>query len=190
MPVRIYPDELIVGNITEKRRGAFLSPETKSRWLTPGGAARRLLTNISHRAARFLTFVLSLLSSRLASQSVLLHFLIAKTRDTFDDRPRMRFAADETQKRQIRNTIMPFWKNKSAHERYLSLLSREERELQDKFAYTAENQFAGGVFLFNADFKKVLNQGLSTVMRAAQDKERDLAEGDPKKDFYKAAWIV
>ncbi len=32
-PIRIYENELLVGTITEKRRGAFLFPETKNAWM-------------------------------------------------------------------------------------------------------------------------------------------------------------
>lgn len=33
IPIRIYENELIVGGITEKRKGAFLFPETKNTWM-------------------------------------------------------------------------------------------------------------------------------------------------------------
>ncbi len=43
MQIEIYENELIVGGITEKRKGAFLVPETNLDGMKPGGKYNRVV---------------------------------------------------------------------------------------------------------------------------------------------------
>jgi len=151
IPIRIYKNELLVGGITENRRGAFLFPETKSRWM---------LEEI----------------------------------DGFESRPTQALKIGSRERRELMKEILPFWRGNSAHDKYLAYLSEENITLQRKVAFASENQFVGGVFLFNPNYGKVVHEGLAAIVHNAEilATNADLSgtNGTQKAEFYEAAAIT
>jgi formate C-acetyltransferase len=151
IPIRIYKNELLVGGITEKRRGAFLFPETKSRWM---------LEEI----------------------------------DSFESRPTQALTIGSRERRELMKKILPFWRGNSAHDKYLAYLSEENITLQRKVAFASENQFVGGVFLFNANYGKVVHEGLDAIVHDAEifSTNADLSgtNGTRNAEFYEAVAIA
>lgn len=181
LPIHIYDNELITGSITEKRKGAFLSPETNIDGMSTGGKfnqpVKKALSKITDSISVFTNKFNKFLGMQLASARMLFEMKL----DNPENRAAQRFKIGAKEKTDLAGTILPYWKKHNAYARYRTYLSKEERKLMDQFSYTAEHAFGGGVFLFHPNIEQTVQKGLNEIIKEA---EKYQATG--KNDFYAA----
>lgn len=168
IPIKIYDDELLVGGITEKRKGAFLSPETNIDGMSTGGKHnqlfKRTLTTITDTSSRLIYRFDKFLGMQLASAKLLFNMKF----DNPENRASQRFLIGTKEKLDLENIIIPYWKGKNAYSLYRTYLSREEKSLMNQFNYLAEHAFGGGVFLFHPNIEKTVQKGLNQIIGEAE----------------------
>lgn len=78
--------------------------------------------------------------------------------------------------RVLEEKVIPYWKGKTAHERYLALLQKETRDViygDDDYGATGlmqDNSNVSSVLNWSGEFGKVLNRGLNGIKAEAQEK--------------------
>ena len=121
LPVRIYDNELIVGGITEKRKGAFLFPETNIDGMTIGGKynqpAKKFIGKIIDTAAGLVDTVDKALGARLSLAKMLLGIKLDNPENRSS--PSQRFQVGDGEKVDLSKTILPYWKKRNAYTRCL-----------------------------------------------------------------------
>lgn len=181
IPINIYDNELIVGGITEKRKGAFLSPETNIEGMSVGGRlnqpVKKVLNYITTSCSKLIYKMDKFLGMQLKSARILFDMKF----DNPENRASHRFIIGKQEKLDLDNTIIPYWKNKNAYSIFRFRLSREEKTLMGEFNYLAEHAFGGGVFLFHPNIEKTVQKGLNPII---SEVEQYQLIGD--KDFYAA----
>ncbi len=179
LPINIYYDELIVGGLTEKRRGAFLSPETSIEGISIGSRVnqpvKRTLAKITNTLAPVVSSLNTFAGMQLSSAWMLFNMKL----DNPTNRSSQRFKIGDEEQGDIQKTIIPYWKKKNAYGHYRKNLSKKELTLMNQYAYTAEHAFGGGVFLFHPNFERAITNGLNSVIREIDD----LNETNPS-EFY------
>ncbi|MDA8226189.1 MAG: glycyl radical protein [Desulfitobacterium hafniense] len=95
----------------------------------------------------------------------------------------------------VKEKVVPYWRGKTAHETYISLLPEETRYL----IYGEDNYGASGLMQDNAninatlnwavDYKKVLEKGFLGIKREAEEKLSTLDLVDPKNHIAKAPFL-
>lgn len=192
LPIRIYDNELIVGGITEKRKGAFLSPETNIDGMTIGGKfnqpAKKFIRKIIDTMAGLVDTVDKALGARLSLAKMLLDMKLDNPENRSS--PSQRFQVGDGEKMDLIGIILPYWKKRNAYTRYRPYLSFEEKKLMNQFAYTAEHAFGGGVFLFHPNIEKAAQIGLNEIIREAEEYRSKISPHLPNAteqiDFYQA----
>jgi pyruvate formate-lyase/glycerol dehydratase family glycyl radical enzyme len=192
IPIRIYENELLVGGITEKRKGAFLSPETSIEGMALGGRlnqpTKKAIAMAVSGTARLVSKVSQVWGKRLSSANLLLSMKL----DNPENRPgpSQRFRIGDIEKVDITRTILPYWKKRNAYTRYRPSLSIEEKKLMSQFAYAAEHAFVGGVFLFHPNIEDTMRKGLNATIRQAEELQSrvptDLPNAAEQIGFYGA----
>jgi pyruvate formate-lyase/glycerol dehydratase family glycyl radical enzyme len=169
IPIYIYDNELLVGGITEKRKGAFLSPETNIDGMSIGGKinqpVKRLLSNITNKSSVFVYKVDKFLGMQLASARLLFDMKF----DNPENRASQRFHVGTEEKLDLANIILPYWKKRNAYSLYRTYLSREEKSQMNQFNYLAEHAFGGGVFLFHPNIENTVQKGLNQIIGEAEE---------------------
>lgn len=180
-PIHIYENELIVGSITEKRRGAFLSPETNIEGMSIGGKlnqpAKRIMEKVTASSSGWVYKLNKFLGMQLASARMLFDMKF----DNPENRAAQPFQVDIQEKMDLKKIILPYWKKKSAFQLYHTYLTKREKSLMNQFAYTAEHAFGGGIFLFHPNIEKTVLKGLNEII-----KEADENQIKTQNDYYKA----
>lgn len=180
-PIHIYENELIVGNITEKRRGAFLSPETNIEGMSLGGKLNQPIKNMMSKVTDASSKTASKLSKYIGMQLASASMLFDMKFDNPENRSSHLFVIDKQEKLDIKNIILPYWKRKSAYPLYRSFLTKREKTLMNQFNYTAEHAFGGGIFLFHPNIEKTVLKGLNSII-----KEADEQLIHTRNDYFKA----
>ncbi len=110
--------------------------------------------------------------------------------DNFSEREVARFAISEADKEELRDRILPFWKDKSGHDIWDSLKQEEERRYERIIAHVTFNDFSGASSLSHVDYTKVLEQGFAGIAGKAKAAQIGLAGNDPdakkKQSFYQS----
>ena len=113
--------------------------------------------------------------------------------DNFSEREIERFEIDEFDKEELRDSILPFWKDKSGYEIWDSLKQEEERFHERIVAYVTSNDFSGASSLSYLDYNKVLEQGFTGIAEMAKTAQTNLAENDPdakkKRAFFQSVFL-
>ncbi|TAL72655.1 MAG: hypothetical protein EPN88_04815, partial [Bacteroidetes bacterium] len=181
IPINIYDNELLVGGITEKRKGAFLSPETNVDGMSIGGKlnqpVKSLLSIITNKSSGFVYKLDKFLGMQLASARLLFEMKF----DNPENRASQRFHVGTEEKLDLANIILPYWKKRNAYSLYRTYLSREEKSLMKQFNYLAEHAFGGGVFLFHPNIEKTVQKGLNQIISEAEK-----YNNNGNNDFYGA----
>lgn len=95
----------------------------------------------------------------------------------------------------VKEKIVPYWRGKTAHETYISLLPEETRYL----IYGDDNYGASGLMQDNAninatlnwavDYQKVLEKGFLGIKKDAEEKLNSLDVVDPQNHIQKAPFL-
>jgi pyruvate-formate lyase len=165
LPIRIYNDELIVGGITEKRKGAFLAPETNIDGMAIGGTLNQPVKKVIAKGIDTLAGLVGKIDTAWGTKILSANMLFNMKLDNPENRASQRFRIGPEEKIDITDIILPYWKKRNAYTRYRPSLSPEEKTLMDQSAYAAEHAFVGGVFLFHPNLENVVQKGLHDVIR-------------------------
>lgn len=186
IPIAIHADELLVGGISDRRRGAVFFPETRttgimlhSRWRT---LAKRMLAVVLPPLLRAVGLVVP--SVRIKSRQIGL--LLSVELDDLETRDIQPFRIATAERDTLARQVLPYWRRRAAHRRYRTLLTPAQRHLQKEVAFTADNQFVGGVFLFSPGYQEAVRLGTDAVAARAETLGKEAVEGSPEADFYRA----
>lgn len=195
VPIEIYKNELIVGSITEKRRSAFLVPETNIDGMADKSQFDQVKKKWFTKAIDSISNVISLINPSLSGKLATADMLLEAKLDSFENRSTLSFSISPDEKKELNNRILPYWKERNAYTQYRKYLSFKEKLLMEPtVAYAAEHQLVGGVYLFHPNLEKVAQTGLGEIIREAQ-KRLDSIKGESNKDydqrnFYEAIIIT
>ncbi|OHE64752.1 MAG: hypothetical protein A2413_17760 [Treponema sp. RIFOXYC1_FULL_61_9] len=187
LPIAIHAGELLVGGLTDRPNGAILFPETNTGGMRPTGPFDKALKGLAMSGAKVLIKVGGWVAPHARSRLSLLEFLVKRSFESFETRPVQAFRIEPLKRQKLR-ALIRYWRPRSARARFRELLSPSQRRRQGQFAFTAENQFVGGLFLFNADLGAVVERGLAALMEQAR---QGLAKADsPEKAEFHESVIV
>ncbi|MBI5118884.1 hypothetical protein HZA56_20640 [Candidatus Poribacteria bacterium] len=120
-------------------------------------------------------------------------FLIAELQN-FTERETLRFSITDEEKRELREEILLFWKNKSAFDDMMSRQSEDIHFLVDNIAIVIQNDFNGANHLAHIDYEKVLQKGFEGIIDEAKAAMARIESDDPeregKKSFYTSVIIA
>lgn len=190
-PIAIHDHELIVGGVSEKRRSAFLVPETNVQGLDLKGKYTPLLKKGAGRLIDAAAGLTTRFNPSLGAKFSAANLLLEQELDTVENRSTQRFRLGDAEKKDIVSTILPFWRTRDAISLYRSTLPREQQKLMNRFLYAAEHQFVGGIYLFHPNIEQVVHKGLNAVIQDAEKRKAELTSPGgtdaAKRDFYEAA---
>ena len=118
------------------------------------------------------------------SRLSLLEFLVRRSFESFESRPVQAFRIMPSERKVLRELVR-YWKPRSAHTRFRHLVSPGQRRRQGQFAFSAENEFVGGLFLFNADLGAVVDRGLESLIEETE-RRLALAEKPQEIEFHRS----
>ena len=106
------------------------------------------------------------------------------------------YRVSEEDLKTVAEEIVPYWKGKSSHEYYLSLLPRDTKEV----IYGDSDWGSAGIIQDNAninemlnwaaDYKKVINRGLLDLQREMQERLDALQDYEMEKKWFYQATII
>jgi pyruvate-formate lyase len=190
IPIAIHADELLVGGLADRRRGAVLFPETRTTGIMLHSRCRtfvkRNLAVVMPPLLRAVGVVAP--SFRLKSRQIPL--LLSVEFDDIETRAIQPFRVASAERDTLAREVLPHWRRRAAHRRYRTMLSPAQRHLQKEVAFTADNQFVGGVFLFNPGYEDAVRLGTDAVAERAEALGKAVAKGSPEADFYRAVAVA
>ncbi len=193
MPIVIHDHEILVGGITEKRRGAFLVPETNVEGMSLGSRYNQVVKKGMGKVIDAASDMTNLFNKSLATKLSTANLLMEQSLDNLENRSSQQFAITPEEKNDIENVILPYWKTRDAISLYRTFLTPEKKKLMNQFTYAAEHQFVGGVFLFNPNLENAFDKGLNVIIADAENRIIELEGADhhdkEKADFYEAVII-
>lgn len=102
------------------------------------------------------------------------------------------FFVSETEKRELRRKILPYWKGKNAWERALELMPADLQREVYKNVFVMRAEFTNGVGHFIPGHGAVVREGLAAIRGRAEEKLRGLEGGEGRegqRDFLRAVLI-
>ncbi|MBI5592035.1 MAG: hypothetical protein HY881_16340 [Deltaproteobacteria bacterium] len=187
LPIAIHHGELLVGGLTERPNGAILFPETNTSGMRPARRLDGLLKKTVSLGVSAIVKLASWIAPHAKSQLSLAWFLLDRSFDSFETRPVQPFQIDDPGRKALRRLIR-YWKPRSAYQRFRNLLTPRQRRRQAQFAFTAESQFVGGMFLFNANLGTVVDQGIDALVGQIRQKMAQTTQSE-ETEFYQAVII-
>ncbi len=150
LPITIHDDERIVGQHTEKVKGAMLYPEIKSDFLL-------------------------------------------KEVDNFGERESDRFMLSPAEKKELREEILPYWRDNSAYDHAMKEFNEELEYATRNLLFAVGLDYGGSNQLAHVNYQKVLQTGLLNIIKSVEDKLNNISADAPdateKIKFYKALHI-
>ena len=84
--------------------------------------------------------------------------------DSFEDRVIQRVGIDESEARELKEEILPFWRGRTVEERFEELLPDDVAEDMDKYVFTMILEITYGIGHFTMNHGRVLGRGLSGIV--------------------------
>jgi formate C-acetyltransferase len=109
--------------------------------------------------------------------------------ENFDKRILQRALIKEEEKKELSETILPFWKGKSVEDIFEASLPPDLSEDMDKYIFTMMLEITYGIGHFTMNYSKVLSEGLNGIMQEISNKKDSMPDDDShleKKYFYEA----
>ncbi|MGE4271742.1 MAG: pyruvate formate lyase family protein [Desulfitobacterium sp.] len=78
--------------------------------------------------------------------------------------------------KEVMDKVVPYWKGKTAHEHYLSILPKETREIiygDDDYGATGlmqDNSNISSTLNWVGEYKRIISEGLNSIIKEAEDK--------------------
>lgn len=109
--------------------------------------------------------------------------------DTFEDRVVQRLRIEDAEVRELTEEILPFWRGRTAEERFEKLVPDDVASDMDKYVFTMILELTYGIGHFTMNHRRVLERGLSGIIGEARRKLDALAPGERSGErglFYDA----
>ncbi len=109
--------------------------------------------------------------------------------DNFEGRALQCALITSKEKKELRESILPFWTGKTVEDRLEELLPEDVAGDMDKYIFTMMLEITYGIGHFTMDHAKLLKTGLAGIIREAEEKLAALPDADKKGDkglFYDA----
>ncbi len=109
--------------------------------------------------------------------------------ESFESRVLQRALISEAEKRELKEDILPFWQGRTVEDRLAELLPADVAEDMDKYIFTMMLEITYGIGHFTMDHTRVLNQGLTGIIRDARERLERLNSNEragEKGTFYDA----
>jgi pyruvate formate-lyase/glycerol dehydratase family glycyl radical enzyme len=109
--------------------------------------------------------------------------------DRFDVREVQKAAISPEERWILKTKVIPFWKAKTAEDRFTSLLPQDVSRDMETFVFTCMLEITYGIGHFTMNHDLVLSRGLSGIIRIADEKLKALDAEDrtgEKGDLYRA----
>lgn len=109
--------------------------------------------------------------------------------DNFAIRVMQRALITEEEQRELKETIIPFWKGKSVEEYFEELLPDDVAEDIDKYIFTMMLEINYGIGHFTMDYPEIFSLGLRGMIARAEEKISALSDEEKKSGkgvFYEA----
>jgi pyruvate formate-lyase/glycerol dehydratase family glycyl radical enzyme len=90
--------------------------------------------------------------------------------DTFEDRVIQKVSIGADEARELKEEILPFWRGRTAEERFEELLPADVAEDMDKYVFTMILEITYGIGHFTMNHRRVLERGLSGIIAEARRK--------------------
>lgn len=94
--------------------------------------------------------------------------------ERFDCRVLQRALISEAEKRELKEEILPFWQGRTVEDRLAELLPADVAEDMDKYIFTMMLEITYGIGHFTMNHTRVLEQGLSGIIRDALQRRENL----------------
>jgi pyruvate formate-lyase/glycerol dehydratase family glycyl radical enzyme len=109
--------------------------------------------------------------------------------DSFDTRVLQRALITEDEKRELNESILPFWKGKTVEEYFEELLPPDIAEDMDKYIFTMMLEITYGIGHFTMNYERILSIGLAGIIDSARVQYASLSDEDKRGErglFYDA----
>ncbi len=120
------------------------------------------------------------------------NFLIAEL-DNFDVRETIKFEMSDEEKRELREEILPFWKNNSAFDDMMSRQSEMALFYERMIAIVFQHDIVNDAHLADIQYRKVLEIGIDGIIEEAKTGlaavSDDDSEAEKKRTFYQSVII-
>lgn len=104
------------------------------------------------------------------------------------------YVMSEEEVGKVLNEIVPYWKGKTAHELYLSMLPKETRKLiygEEEYAHQGiiHDEANNGTLSWTGEYKRVIEKGLEDIIRELEEKKRDIENDILNNRMDKLAYL-
>jgi len=109
--------------------------------------------------------------------------------DNFDKRVVQRALITDAEKQEVIDDIIPFWRGRTAEDRFEELMPEDVFADIDKYIFTIMLEITYGIGHFTMDHPRVLSSGLSGIIADVRGKDAALSPADrdgPKGIFHQA----
>ena len=109
--------------------------------------------------------------------------------DRFEERVIQKVRIGDAEARELKEEILPFWRGRTAEERFEELLPADVAEAMDKFVFTMMLEITYGIGHFTMNHRRILERGLCGIIAEARGKLEAMAAGERAGDrglFYEA----
>ncbi|MBW1684168.1 MAG: hypothetical protein JRS35_03820 [Deltaproteobacteria bacterium] len=109
--------------------------------------------------------------------------------DRFEERVIQKLRIGDAEARELKEEILPFWRGRTAEERFEELLPADVAETMDKFVFTMMLEITYGIGHFTMNHRRILERGLSGIIAEARGKLEAMAADERGGDrglFYEA----
>lgn len=190
IPIAIQTGEILVGSLTERPNGAILFPEVSTSGMRPSRKLDRVIRNTVSAIAGVVIRLVGFIFPRIKGLQTTVDLFIELMLDNFETRPTHPFRIEDQARSKLFGLIR-FWKKRSAVARFQKLMSSNVRERtgMQQLVFAVLHQFTGGVKQFYADFGKIAEMGVQTLLDEVNDGIAH-AENPEKVRFYESSAIA
>jgi formate C-acetyltransferase len=90
--------------------------------------------------------------------------------DRFEERVIQKVRIGEAEARELEEEILPFWRGRTAEDRFEELLPADVAETMDKFVFTMMLEITYGIGHFTMNHRRILQSGLAGIIAEARAK--------------------
>ncbi|MBI4831549.1 MAG: hypothetical protein HY801_08335 [Candidatus Lindowbacteria bacterium] len=115
---------------------------------------------------------------------------IEENLDGFDERDVQRVAISESEKQELRDKILPYWRGKTVEDRMNALMPEDLKAEMNKLVFTMMMEITYGIGHFTMNTSKALERGLEAIIADARDAEIRAGSDSEEAHFFRAAQIA
>lgn len=105
--------------------------------------------------------------------------------ENFDKRILQRALITDAEKKELSETILPFWKGKTVEELFEASLPPDVAEDMDKYIFTMMLEITYGIGHFTMNYSRVLNEGLEGIIQTISSRKNLLPDDAAHQDQHR-----